>query len=149
MKVSRLLVLAPVAGLLGLLGFRQAPVACDPDNAGATLEHHSPDIRHARAVLEQDTHVRVAFDVGDFARPVTHAHDDVAAEAEVPQGNRVRETVLVDGAQYRPAWATIEIRLNFFVTEFSRHPKRLTRFCTSQASPICRRECPRGQAASR
>ena len=37
MKVSRLLVLAPVAGLLGLLGFRQAPVACDPDNAGLKL----------------------------------------------------------------------------------------------------------------
>jgi hypothetical protein len=92
-----------------------------------TLEHHSPDICHAGAVFEQDTHVRVAFDVGNFACPISHTHDDVAAKAKVSKGYRVRESILVDGAQYRPAWAAIKIRLNLFVTEFSWHEKRLTR----------------------
>ena len=97
------------------------------NNAGVTLEHHSPDICHARAVFEQDAHVRIAFDVGNFACPVSHAHDDVAAKAKVSQGYRVRKSILVDGAQYRPGRAAIEIRLNFFVAEFPWHESRLTR----------------------
>ena len=97
------------------------------NDAGVTSQHHSPDICHAGAVFEQDTHVRVAFDVGNFARPISHTHDDVAAKAKVSKGYGVRESVRVDGAQYRPAWAAIEIRLNLFVTEFSWHEKRLTK----------------------
>ena len=92
-----------------------------------TLEHHSSDICHAGAVFEQDAHVRVAFDIGNFAGPISHTHDDVAAKAKVSKGYGVRESILVDGAQYRPARAAIQIRLNLFVTEFSWHEKRLTR----------------------
>ena len=92
-----------------------------------TLEHHSPDIRHAGAVFEQDADVRIAFDVGNFVCPVSHTHDDVAAEAKVSEGHGVRESIVVDGAQYRPARMAVQIRLNLFVTEFSRHDMRLTR----------------------
>ena len=95
------------------------------DDAGVTLEHHSPDVCHAGAVFDQDAHVRIALDVGNFACPIPHTHDDVAAKAEVPKGYGVRKSIAVDGAQYRPAWAAIEIRLNLFVTEFAWHEQRL------------------------
>lgn len=91
------------------------------NDAGVALEQHSSDIGHARAVFEHDTHVLVAFDVGNFACPVSHTHDDVAAKAKVSQGYRVRESVLVDGAQYCPGRAAVEIRLNLFVTHFPWH----------------------------
>ena len=97
------------------------------NDAGATLEHHSPNISHAGAVFEQDAHVRVAFDVGDFVRPISHTHDDVAAKAKVSKGHAVWESIVVDGVQYRPAWVAIQIRLNLFGTELSWHETRLTR----------------------
>ena len=97
------------------------------NDAGVTLEHHSPDICHAGAVFEHDTHVRVAFDVGDFACPIPNTHDDVAAKAKVPKGHAVRKTIFVDGAQDRPARAAVKIRLNLFIAKFAWHGKRLTR----------------------
>ena len=39
----------------------------------------------------------------------------------------MRESILIDRAQHRPARAAIEKRLNLFVTEFSWHEERLTR----------------------
>ena len=118
------------------------------NDAGVTLEHHSPDVRHAGAVFEQDTHVRVALDVGDFAGSISHTHDDVAAEAKVSQGNGVRESIRIDGAQYRPRRTAIEIRLNFFIAELSRHEREANRhagvaiaqMCSAAPSAIPRRE---------
>jgi hypothetical protein len=97
------------------------------NDAGVALEHHSADISHAGAVFEQDTDVRVAFDIGNLPRPISHTHNDVAAKAEISQGHRVREAIVVDGAQYRPAWAAIKVRLNLFGAQFTWHGKRLTR----------------------